>query len=282
MARYLSLRCRLPADAEDRLAGLLGRYPVLGSTISGIGDGRFEATVYAEAGRAASVEGLSDELVALGAASVDSEIIEGQDWLLEYRARALPFRVGRTWWVDPQLETPSAVPEGLIRIGVEPSTAFGSGSHESTQLMLLALEESLVEGESVLDVGTGSGILALAADALGARVVVGLDRDPEAVWVARRIASQQVWPASPLYLVGPVGCLGGVGFGLILCNMITAEFTPLLPELHRLLASGGTLALAGALASEREIVLRAVEVAGMRIVRERELGEWIGLEARRG
>jgi ribosomal protein L11 methyltransferase len=278
MTRYLSLRCDLPAGLEDELAVVLSRFEVLGSSIETTQDGRSSATVYLDAGRSVEADRVRDELAALGVGKIDSRHVEQRDWLEDYRRRVRPFEVGRRWWIDPQPHEGVPTPRSRKRLVIEPSTAFGSGSHESTKLVLMALEQLDVREAAVLDVGTGSGILALAAHALGVREVVALDVDPNAVWVARRVARQQDWRACPMYVAASVESLGDVRFDVILCNMITGEFVPLLPELRRLLVPGGRLVLSGALRSEETLVRTAVAVAGFRMMADRQIGDWWALE----
>ena len=116
--------------------------------------------------------------------TLTTDIAEG-DPLEAYRAASQPFAVGRRLWMEPGEPPGAAAPPGRIALRVPASRAFGTGSHASTRLALLALEDEALEGRTVLDVGTGSGILALAAAALGGasrrgRVLLsGVTRDRE-------------------------------------------------------------------------------------------------------
>ena len=157
--------------------------------------------------------------------------------------------------------------------------AFGTGSHESTQAILLALEDVEVTDRRVLDVGTGSGILALAVESLGAAPVVGLDIDETAIWVARETARQQEWPSRAKYVVGPVECIGGVEFDIVMCNMISTVFLPLVGELRRLLAPAGIAIFSGLLGSEVDSVSGELEDAGFAIRSHGIHGEWASLVA---
>jgi ribosomal protein L11 methyltransferase len=224
-------------------------------------------------------------LAALGAVEILVQPFQQADWLAAYRATVRPHAVGRRWWMDPHPDAPTAAPQGRWRLAVEPRMAFGTGSHESTQLVLVALEElaqrwDAVGGATVLDVGAGSGVLALAAERLGAAWVVGLDVDPEAVWVARQIARQQEWPAGPLYLIGPVAALSGVRFDLILCNMIPKQSVPLLPDLRRLLASRGWLVLSGILQDQAAEVGGELRLHGLGVEETSSLDDWACVWAR--
>ncbi len=274
---YLTLTALIPAAMEEELAALLAEWPVLGSEVRPEGVAAVRAIVYLEAEQTAAAELLAEHLAELGAAAVARGTLTGQDWLAPYRDRVRPFPLGRTWWIDPHPESPTLAPSGRLRLVVEPRMAFGSGSHESTQLLLLEMEDAPPVGLRVLDVGTGSGILAFAALALGATSVVALDIDSAAVWVARETAALQQGIARPLLVAGPVAALGRVRFPLVLCNMLPEHFSPVLPTLARLLAPGGRLLLSGLLASQARAVAVLVAEVGLAVVARRRLGEWQSL-----
>jgi ribosomal protein L11 methyltransferase len=282
MARYLKLSCPLPPDFEERLASVLDCFDVLGSSISATADGSPAADIYLEPDLSREAEEIGRRLVELGAGPVRRLIEDGRDWLADYRDRARPFAVGSRWWIEPSPDSDQAPPEGRLRLVIEPTTAFGSGSHESTQLVLTALEDLPVPGTRVLDIGTGSGILALAADRLGAELVVGVDVDVVAIGAARRTARCQDWPARVRFLAGTAESIAPLGpsdsrFGLILCNMLTGELLPQLEGIRRVLEPGGRVVLAGMLRSERAEITEAAGRVGLRIMHEIARGDWIAM-----
>lgn len=281
MADYLELSCRLPLELEERLAEVLGAVPVLGAQVLDIDDREMSLTVYIEGSRYGDVERLRTTLEGRGARDVVVGDVEDRDWLTGWRESAVAFEVGQRWWIDPHPDSPTIVPDGRIRLVVEPRTAFGSGTHESTRLVLAELEERFVAGADVLDIGTGSGILAIAAERLGARTVVAFDIDPEAVWVARRTAAEQDWPARPLLFAGPVEAVGDRRFDIILCNMITEQLQPLLPAVRRALAPTGVAVLSGALSSELERLRARIVAEGFSVMSQRQLGEWSSISVAR-
>jgi ribosomal protein L11 methyltransferase len=279
MKDFLMVRCQLPAACEDDLPEVLRGLPVLGCEIIGGAGQEIGAAIYLSAKHTRVSVEVRERLLSTGAADLKVEEIELKDWIAAYREQAAPFAVGRLWWMDPHPKEPTPAPRGRIRLAVEPRMAFGTGSHESTQLVLLELEELKVRHKTVLDVGTGSGVLALAADALGAALVVGLDIDPLAIWVARKNLDLQDWQARPLLVSGPVRSIANRRFELILCNMIPEQFLPLLSELRRLVERGGEIVFSGILSCQQEAVAEDLRVAGLQVSGERLRNEWLCLRA---
>ena len=204
-----------------------------------------------------------------------TDISEG-DPLEAYRAASQPFPVGRRLWIQPGEPSPARAPEGRITLRVPASRAFGTGSHASTRLVLLALEDEALEGRSVLDVGTGSGVLALAAAALGARLCVGLDTDAEAVFVARENLARHSFGDRVRFFAGPLAACAGT-FDLVVANMLAGE---ILPEARRLLggaARRGRVLLSGITRDREPSVLAKMRTGRWKLDGRRTEGEWISL-----
>lgn len=277
MPDYLTVTCRLPAHAEEFLAVALEGWPVLGCQVEDAGSD-VDITVFLEEGNAGAVPAVTEGLIALGGSGLGTGHFAEQDWLAEYRRYAAPRALGRSFWVDPDPLGPTPPPPGRVHLIIEPRRAFGTGSHESTQLVLLMLEELPVAGRNVLDVGTGSGILALAAMGLGAGRAVGFDIDLDAVFIARQTIAEQ--PGKPVVVLfaGPVTALRrGTGFDLVLANMIPNHFEPLLRDLRGLITAGGRLVLSGLMADQLASVEAELDRHGLAVERTRELGEWVAL-----
>jgi len=236
-----------------------------------------ELRVYVDPNQENGVVAVKAALDASGATSIRAEVLNGRDWLAAYRLETKPFAVGRRWWLDPHPDAPTAAPEGRFRLVMEPRMAFGSGSHESTQLVLLELEQMLVGGCSVIDVGCGSGILSLACISLGAEWVLGVDVDPHSVWVARQTARQQEVEVEPSFMVGSVDCLDGFAFDVVLCNMISDHFLPMLEKLRALLSVGGIAVFSGILHAESRAIASALKKTGFEVVGQRKLEEWVSM-----
>jgi ribosomal protein L11 methyltransferase len=278
---YLTLCCRLPADREDALTQVLESWPVLGCQVE---DARPDilATVFMDATHADDLQRLSGELLLLGAREMVSGPFADRDWLAEYREHARPVAIGERFWVDPNPAAPTPPPGGRHHLLIEPRRAFGTGSHESTRLVLEVLEQLDVGRARVLDVGCGSGILGLAACALGATSAVGFDIDSEAVFVARQTVRCQPVAQPVRLFAGSVAALGrSAGFELILANLIPAEFSPFLAELATLLTPDGTLVLSGLMADQRLVVESELDAVGLAVEGHLEQEEWVALICRR-
>jgi ribosomal protein L11 methyltransferase len=211
-----------------------------------------------------------------------SLIIE-EGWADRWKVHFKPLRVGRHFIVCPTWER--AVPEIEDNIILmDPGRAFGTGHHETTRLCLEWLEEwalgsSDPGSRSLLDVGCGTGILAIGAALLGIERVVALDNDPEAIEVAtENVALNQL--AGRIQLVNAtVDCIDrNDSFDVILANIQAAPLRGLATELTRKLKQQGKMALSGILLEQLADVRTAYEKQGMTLAGMRHAGEWCLLE----
>lgn len=250
MARLTYSRLTVRRKArDDAVVGLLSLHGPLGF----LEQGRDLVACFRQAGAA------RDAGDTLAAARVEFELttdIPEGDPLEAFCAASRPFPVGRRLWIDPGDPSDSVPPAGRIALRLPASRAFGTGGHESTRLALAALEDEALEGASVLDAGTGSGILALAAAALGARRAVGYDRDAEAVFVARENLSRHPFGERVRLVAGPTQALSGT-FDVVVANMLPEELLPLATHLRRRVAAGGRWIVSGLPdARERDVARR--------------------------
>ena len=201
--------------------------------------------------------------------------VEAAGWEEAWKTYYRPVRIGRVVVVPSWL---AWQPEGEeVTIRLDPGLAFGAGTHPTTQQSLLLLQEALRPGDYVLDLGTGSGILAIAAAALGAGTVLGRDLDPVAVEVARANVAANGFEGRVRIEEGDL--LAGLeeDFDLVLANLTAGLHLELLPSLPRRLAPGGRAVLAGIVAGRREEVMAAAEATGFETVKEIGAGEWVAL-----
>jgi ribosomal protein L11 methyltransferase len=152
------------------------------------------------------------------------------DWSPAWQSQWTPFPLGKRFYLAPAGFDVATPPEGRIRLDMHPGLIFGGGDHPTTQLCLLLLEEFLTLGDTVLDIGTGTGILAQAARLLGADRVLACDIDLEAAKQARR------WhPMLPVWAGDTTACRGEAA-NVVVANLPGGLLIDLIPELTRLLA----------------------------------------------
>lgn len=213
------------------------------------------------------------------------------DWAHSWQKYYRPLAVGEKLWIVPEWERDTAdLPAGAVRLLMNPGLTFGTGSHASTQLCLEGIQEVLKLDSLVLDLGCGSGILAVAALCLGARHATGVDIDPKAVDVAyENAALNGIGRDKCRFLAGNVISdrslveeLARERADLVLANIVADVIIPLAPVVPRLLAAEGTFLCSGIIDTRGDEVAAALEQAGLTVTRRREKNGWVALEARVG
>ncbi len=205
-------------------------------------------------GHFAALSTASDALTVLrdrlGVNGVVSEVAEA-DWIATFRAHFVPRQVGGLYLAAPWHD--AATPPGLLRVVIEPGLAFGTGDHPTTELCLRALEAFLAAhpGASVLDVGTGSGILAIAACKLGAARAVATDNDPRALQEANENAERNGVELACRALPPDES------FDLVLANILANTLIDLAADLARRVSTAGELCLSGILGTQADSVAQA-------------------------
>jgi len=196
------------------------------------------------------------------------------DWSTAWRARIRSTRVGRLW-VGPPWE---AAPAGTVSLTIEPKMAFGTGDHPTTALCLAAVEAfcSAHPGASVLDVGTGTGVLALMARKLGAARVVGVDNDPMSVTLAQENAALN--GIDGVELSGASLDAVDGQFDLVLANILANTLVELAPALVK--HTRVRLVLAGVLIHQEDEVREAFERAGAVSDGGDRIDDWVRLDFR--
>ena len=209
------------------------------------------------------------------------EAVEDKDWSEAWKKHYQPIQVGQRLLVLPAWMS-SPHPE-RIAISLDPGMAFGTGTHPTTRLSLEAIERHLQPGFNVLDMGTGSGILAIAAAKLGAKYVLGLDTDPVAVQTASANASHNKVESMVAIGQGSLeACPSQPKFDLIVANILSKILLELLDEgLTKLVPNGGYLVLSGILDRQAASVGDSCQDRGLDLVDELALEDWRALVFRR-
>jgi len=203
------------------------------------------------------------------------------DWENEWIRHLRPMPIGDALVVQP-LGDESPLPRGRRPLVLRPAWAFGDGSHPTTQLAGDAVERYCRDrpGCRVLDVGTGSGVLALVALASGAATAKMLDIAPEALDAARENAALNHFAERCEISAEPLGDVQGA-FDLVVCNINESSLLALARDLARLTAADGRLAITGLIADDTHEVEAALVRHGLSITRRQGLKEWVLLELER-
>ena len=177
------------------------------------------------------------------------DALEEQNWVQLTQSQFDPIRVSEHLWIVPSWH--DAPDPAAINLVLDPGMAFGTGSHPTTRLCLEWLERSVDHGDSVLDYGCGSGILAIAAARLGAGTVTGVDIDPQAVLAAKANAERNEVAAC---FVDSASLLVGE-FDVVVANILSNPLRVLAPAICAHVRSGGRLALSGILSEQADEII---------------------------
>lgn len=201
--------------------------------------------------------------------------VDEAGWADAWKAHYVPQRVGRVVIVPSWVSEPLGA--GEVAVTMDPGMAFGTGLHPTTRGCLTLLQEVSPMPPIVLDVGSGSGILALAALRLGAERAVAVDTDPLAVESTRANAARNHLDGRVETRAGSLPEVPLGRYGLVLANLVAAVLVELAPRLAAHLARGGVLLASGIIAPRADEVLGAMRRAGLRSTRRLEDGEWVSL-----
>jgi ribosomal protein L11 methyltransferase len=206
----------------------------------------------------------------------ETELLPDQDWERVWMDRWQPLQVGRRLWIVPSWHQPPD--PNAVNVVLDPGLAFGTGTHSTTAMCLNWLSEQDLQGRSVIDIGCGSGILAVAALKLGAAHAVGTDIDARALDVARENA-QRNGVADRLETCLPEAFAPGIQADFVVANILAGALADLAPVIIGHTRPGGWLALSGIMVHQIDDVCRAYETAFDFDLRTTE--EWALLAGRR-
>lgn len=260
--------------------------------------GLSQIRLYLEDGPGAmeAVRGLEEQLALLkrqnpnrdlGTLTIRISNLQDEDWENNWKQYYQPLPIGEKLIVVPQWLDPNQDPS-RIAVRLDPGMIFGTGAHASTQMCMMALEKAISGGETVIDLGSGSGILSIAALLLGADTAVGVDIDPKAEDIARENAAyNNLGPDRFTAVTGDVLTdgtmmerLAGDGYDLVLANIVADVIIPLSAVVPRFLKPEGLFLCSGILNTRLDEVIQAVEAAGLEIVERRMMDDWCQLTAR--
>lgn len=298
-ARYLQLTVSVATRDEEAAAGVLRditgtsvwvEHPFTQADVESdaVVDVSRRARIHAYvSGERAAADWTNDVRAALGHAGVQADVesryVAEEQWADAWKEHFHVERYGRIvvvpYWreYDPQ--------PGAVTLTLDPGMAFGTGQHETTRMCLEALDRHVRPGMRVLDVGSGSGILAVAAARLGARSVTAVDVDPVCVRVTQENAAANgvgdVVEAreGSLGARWPFGVAAARSFDIVVANILAGVIIDMAPELALALAPGGRIIASGVIAQREPEVAVALAAAGLRVEQARAMGEWRCIEA---
>jgi ribosomal protein L11 methyltransferase len=209
---------------------------------------------------------------------------ENEDWSETWKRGLKPRRVGKSFIVTPSWATPELRADDRV-IVIDPEMAFGTGEHGTTRGALRFIEQVVKPGDRVIDVGTGSAILAIGAAMLGAAHVIGVDNDADAILNARdnivRNGTPDIMLEEGFVDEAYLRAAGEGAFDVVVANVLSGVLKPLLASFHASLVPGGYVILGGILEEEADEMMDALAAAGFEVLGEDLENEWWGVLAQR-
>ena len=224
----------------------------------------------------------------IGEATIEESQTEDKDWINNWKQYFHQFYVDDILIV-PSWEKVKAEDRDKMILHIDPGTAFGTGMHETTQLVIRQLKKYVTPNTEMLDVGTGSGILGIVALKLGAKHVLGTDLDPCAIpAVAENKEANQIADESFDMVIGNIiddkaiqDQAGYEKYDIVTANILADVLIPLTPVIVNQMKKGAYYITSGILDVKEEVVVEAVKAAGLTVVEVTHQGEWVSITARK-
>ncbi|MBS5933523.1 MAG: 50S ribosomal protein L11 methyltransferase [Clostridiales bacterium] len=236
-------------------------------------------------------EGLVElaDFVEVGDMEIAVSETEDKDWINNWKQYWKPFRVADDIIIKPTWETLEEKNENDLVIEIDPGTAFGTGSHETTKLCIQGLRKYITDETVLLDVGSGSGILSIIGLKLGAKSALGTDIDPNAIHAMYENA--EVNGITEEEFVVKIGNIiddqtlqeevGMEKYDIVVANILADVIIPLSTEIGKHLKKDGLYITSGIINMKRYEVKEAIEKNGFTIIEENEMGEWVSFVAKK-
>lgn len=204
--------------------------------------------------------------------------LANQNWNEEWERTIVPIHVTERIVITPSWHNYTASSDDIV-ITIDPKMSFGTGYHETTRLALKLMEKYLTPGMSLLDVGTGTGVLAIAGIRLGASSAIGVDMDEWSYRNALENIGANAVDDKVRIILGGISSVCDETFDMIVANIQKSVLEPMLGEITRRLSTMGVLILSGLLLQERENMVQALNRSRLGVVEELKENEWIALTA---
>lgn len=224
----------------------------------------------------------------IGEATITESQTEDKDWINNWKQYFHQFYVDDILIIPSWEEVKEEDKEKMI-IHIDPGTAFGTGMHETTQLCMRQLKKFVTEDTQLLDVGTGSGILSIAALKLGAKHAVGTDLDPCAITATKEnLEANDIPEGSMDVMIGNIiddkavqDAVGYEKYDIVVANILADVLIPLTPVILHQMKSGGIYITSGIIDEKEKDVVEAVKAAGLEIVEVTHQNDWVSVTARK-
>ena len=224
----------------------------------------------------------------VGECTIEESETEDVDWVNNWKQYFHQFYIDDIL-VIPSWENVKPEDSDKMVIHIDPGTAFGTGMHETTQLCMRQLKKYVKDGMEILDVGTGSGILSIAALKLGAGHAVGTDLDPCAISATREnLEANQIPEGSMDVMIGNIiddkavqDQVGYEKYDIVTANILADVLIPLTPVICHQMKPGALYITSGILDVKEDVVVKAVKDAGLEVLEVTHQGEWVSVTARK-
>lgn len=288
----IEIEDKVPITEEEKKEMFIDILPDLGED-----DGKAIVSFYISDGEdkdsilSSVKEGLVElaDFVEVGDMEIAVSVTEDKDWINNWKQYWKPFRVADDIIIKPTWETLEEKKENDLVIEIDPGTAFGTGSHETTKLCIQGLRKYITDETVLLDVGSGSGILSIIGLKLGAKSALGTDIDPNAIHAMYENA--EVNGITEEEFVVKIGNIiddqtlqeevGMEKYDIVVANILADVIIPLSAEIGKHLKKDGLYITSGIINMKRDEVKEAIEKNGFTIVEENEMGEWVSFVAKK-
>ena len=219
--------------------------------------------------------------LSIGPNTFSIEDVQEENWASAWKKYYHPQQITRYLTVAPQWEEYEPKLDGEIVIRLDPGLAFGTGTHATTRLSLQGLETYIRGGETILDVGTGSGVLSIASSALGAGEIHAFDLDEVAVRSAKENVKMNAYAQN--VSVSANDLLKGIEIpaDIVVANILAEIIVPLIPDAWRLLKPNGIFITSGIIEAKKELILSELETQGFTILQVLQMKDWFAIVAQK-
>jgi ribosomal protein L11 methyltransferase len=207
---------------------------------------------------------------------VQVQLIENQDWNAIWKQSIQPIDIDGKILIKPSWIDITPLPHKHI-IEIDPQMAFGTGTHATTQLMLKFIIEHIGNSFRIIDIGTGTGILAMAAARLSEASIIAFDNDPIAAATAQQNFQKNYVQEKIHLFCGTLDAIKKMQFDLVLANINRTTIVPLLSDIYDKMTASGLAILSGILIEEKNEITKHLNRFPLKIVAEKQIDEWIGL-----